>query len=119
MKNLIIVGAGGFGREAFYLAKAVKEANNPDWCIKGFIDDNLHALDGKDCDYPILATISDWHVGPDEVFVIGVASPLAKEKLVEVMRKKGAEFISLIHPRAAVNEKAKIGNVVIITAMGI
>lgn len=110
MKNLIIVGAGGFGREALYLAKAVKEANNPDWCIKGFIDDNLHALDGKDCDYPILGTISDWHVGPDEVFVIGVASPLAKEKLVEVMRKKGAEFISLIHPRAAVNEKAKIGN---------
>lgn len=33
MKNLIIVGAGGFGREALYLAKAVKEADNPDWCI--------------------------------------------------------------------------------------
>ncbi|MBO7213149.1 MAG: sugar O-acyltransferase, partial [Rikenellaceae bacterium] len=62
MLDIIIVGAGGFGREALYLAKAVIEYNNYDWQIKGLIDDNLHALDGKDCDYKVIGTIKDWVV---------------------------------------------------------
>jgi len=36
MKDLIIVGAGGFGREAYYLAKSLGK-----WRIKGFIDDQV------------------------------------------------------------------------------
>ena len=109
MKDLIIVGAGGFGREALYLAREIQEKSKTDWQVKGFIDDNLNALDGKDCDYPILGTISDWPVKQNEVFAMGVASPKGKEKLVAIMQNKGAEFISLVHPRAAISIKAKIG----------
>ena len=109
MLDIIIVGAGGFGREALYLAKAVIEYNNYDWQIKGLIDDNLHALDGKDCDYKVIGTIKDWVVGENERYVLGVANPAVKAKLVEQLSAKGAEFISLINPLAMVNEKAKLG----------
>lgn len=109
MKNIIIVGAGGFGREALYLAKEIKKYYNHDWNIKGFINDDIHALDDIDCDYPILGRIQDWVVAENDLYVLGAAKPEAKEILVNIMKAKGAEFISLIHPQALVNEKAKFG----------
>lgn len=41
MKDLIIIGAGGFGREVAWL---VEEINNkqPKWNIVGFVDDSLY-----------------------------------------------------------------------------
>lgn len=109
MKNIIIVGAGGFGREALYFTKAAKESYGYEWNIKGFIDDNLSSLSGVDCDYPVLGTIKDWVVGPDDLYVLGVASPNAKEKIVQIMEAKGAEFVTVVHPAAQIYEKSKIG----------
>ena len=40
MKNLIIVAAGGCGREVLQWAKDINRIENR-WNIKGFIDDNL------------------------------------------------------------------------------
>ena len=37
MKDLYIIGAGGFGREVLWLVKRIN-AMNPTWNIKGFID---------------------------------------------------------------------------------
>lgn len=109
MKDLIIVGAGGFGREALYLAKYIKESRNEQWNIKGFIDDNLGALDGVKCDYKVIGTIKNWQVSFNEVFVMGISSPVAKEKVVILMKSKGAHFLTLIHPMALIYENAEIG----------
>ena len=44
MKNVIIVGAGGFGREVYnYVEDCIKAGAQ--WQIKGLLDDNPHALD--------------------------------------------------------------------------
>ena len=40
MNNLIIVGAGGFGRELLQWAKDINKVEKK-WIIKGFIDDTL------------------------------------------------------------------------------
>ena len=45
MKNLYIVGAGGFGREVYAWLLDLPECNF-EWQIKGFLDDNLEAMDG-------------------------------------------------------------------------
>ena len=104
MKNLIIVCAGGFGREVYYMAKEIGK-----WNIKGFIDDNMHVLDGMDIAVPLLGSISSWKVSEDEVFALGVSSPATKEKIVEIMKAKGASFETLISPRAHIIETATIG----------
>ena len=44
MKQLIIVGASGFGRELLQWCKDVQKVKK-EWEIAGFIDDNLQALD--------------------------------------------------------------------------
>ena len=39
MKNLIIIGASGFGREVAWLVERINQ-KNPTWNLLGFIDDN-------------------------------------------------------------------------------
>ena len=45
MKDIIIVGAGGSGREVLDTIKYINRYEKT-WKIKGFIDDNLLALKG-------------------------------------------------------------------------
>ena len=69
MKDLIIAGAGGFGREAYYLARSINHVK-PTWNIKGFINDISDALEGHNCDLPIIGTITDWEPQDNEIFVV-------------------------------------------------
>ena len=97
MKRVIIVGAGGFGREAYYLVQAINEIKTR-YEIVGFLDDNLNALDGKKIDSPIIGRIDEWIPKGDEVYVMGIASPKIKEVIANTLISKGATFITLIHP---------------------
>ena len=108
MKDLIIVGAGGFGREVYYLAKAIN-AVAPRWNIKGFINDIPVDLKSVKIDLPILGTIKDWNPGGDEVFAMGISSPAGKEKVATILKSKGAKFETLIAPHAFVCPTASIG----------
>ncbi len=108
MKDLIIAGAGGFGREALALAKTLNNIE-PRWNIKGFINDIPDALDGVKCSHGIIGTIKDWIPSENEVFVMGVSSPAGKEKIASILKSKGAQFITLIHPYAIVNEYVTMG----------
>lgn len=45
MTDLVIVGAGGHGREAVSVARAAKRAGSADWNVIGFVDDG--ASDGS------------------------------------------------------------------------
>ena len=108
MKEIIIVGAGGFGRETLTLIKRINKLENK-WIIKGFIDDNPHSLEGKDCGYGIIGSIQDWNPSDNEVFAMGISSPQAKEKVVRVLKERGVKFETLISPNSIINESAKIG----------
>ena len=112
MKDLIIVGAGGFGREAYYTAKTIGN-----WNIKGFIDDDVNALSGVQCECKIIGTIKDWKISDNEDYVIGIASPKAKEIVTTMLKEKGANFVTLIHPRAIIYETAEIGEGCVIGGM--
>lgn len=112
MKDLIIVGAGGFGREAYHLAKTIGN-----WNIIGFIDDNPNALKGYKCEAKIVGSIKDWTPTENEEFAMGIASPKGKESIANYLKTKGANFVSLIHPRAMVYDTAEIGEGCIIGGM--
>lgn len=105
MKNLIIVGAGGFGREAYYLAKSLGKYN-----IKGFIDDReIDMTQKKIYDAKWLGTIKDWQPSDNEVFAMGIASPKAKEAVANILKAKGAKFETLVASTAYVNPTTILG----------
>lgn len=114
MKDLIIVGASGLGREVLQMCLEINGLTNC-WNIKGFIDDNLHALDNIESRYQVLGSIKDWQPKENEVFVFAIAAPRIKEKNVNSMLQKGAKFETVISPRAFIADNAQIGQGVVIS----
>ena len=108
MKDIVIIGAGGFGREVLQWIKDINKVK-PTWNIVGFLDDNLNALDGFNCDYKVVGTVKDWQPKESERFVMAVANPKTKQAIAENMKAKGAIFTSLIHPTARISDISKIG----------
>lgn len=107
MKNLIIIGAGGMGRTLY--SNALESVGyGVSFVVKGFIDDNLHALEGFQ-NYPaILDTIRDYFPQQDDMFVSSIGGTSRKACVEEIIRR-GGEFMGLIHKTARINTNAKLG----------
>ena len=114
MKDIIIVGAGGFGRE---VADWIEDINDvsPTWNVLGFLDDNLDALKGYASDYKVIGKISDWEPKPNQWYACGLAFPRAKRHCVGLLQSKGAKFATIIHPTAIISKFSEIGEGTIIT----
>lgn len=108
MKELIIVGAGGFGRELLCWAKEINKTEAR-WSIKGFIDDNPDALSGYECDCSVIGSISEWQPSENEEFIIALGFPTVKKKVIDNLLQRGASIVSLIHPDAHIGDYCKIG----------
>ena len=108
MKNLIIIGAGGMGREIYNLATFCKGFNK-EFIIKGFIDDSLSSLEEFKGYPPVISKINEYEIEANDVFVCSVGDVLRKKKFTQPILDKGGEFISLIHPYAFISNNVKIG----------
>ncbi len=115
MKDLIIIGARGFGRELYDLATQCT-AYNKEWTIKGYLDDKQDALEGYDGFPPILGPVETYEVQPNDVFVCALGSIEFKKKYVNIILEKGGKFTNIIHPTAVISNLAKIGTGFIISA---
>ena len=108
MKNLIIVGGGGMGRSVYCIAQGCRDFGVK-FTIKGFIDDDLHSLDGFKGYPPLIDTIQNYKIQPDDVFICSIGNVNTKKRICEELKKRGAEFITLIHKTAIVRQNAVIG----------
>jgi len=113
MKNLIIIGAGGFGREVYGLAKRC-DGYNADFVIKGFLDDKTDALSGFNYPVGIISSIADYRPERDDVFVCALGSVQQKMKCFNIILDKGGVFINLIHPSSIIMDNVKLGTGLII-----
>jgi len=113
MKNLIIIGAGGLGREIYFHAMECNEYNKQ-FRIKGFIDNNINSLDNFKDYPPLLSKIDDYKISGNDVFVCAVGNVSTKKIIISKILIKGGEFISLIHPTARIAHDSKIGDGIII-----
>lgn len=105
MRDLIIVGAGGFGRETIDVVRAINSVT-PTWRLLGVVDDGpsqvnlkrLHALDVAH-----LGTLSD--IPANSSVAVGVGSPRARSAIVSALSLPGYRFPVLIHPTAIVGSQ--------------
>lgn len=112
MTDLIIVGASGFGRELLATIESINEIE-PTWNVLGFIDDDPDALDGYEIDYKVLGFITDWKPKGEELYALGIANPRTKEKIVPILKNRGARFATVIAPTATVERGTKLGEGVV------
>ena len=113
MRNLIIIGAGGCGREVLQWAKDINEKEKR-WNIRGFLDDDLDALKDKICDVPVVAKVDDYIPDINDDFVCCIGNSKIRKVVTEKLKAKGATFITLIHPNAIIADSCKLGEGVII-----
>lgn len=107
MKNLIIIGAGGMGRTIY--SNALESVGYGEkFVVKGFIDDNLSALDGFENYPPVIGTIRDYQPQPDDVFMSSIGGAARRPCMEEIIRR-GGEFIELIHKTARIYQNVKLG----------
>jgi sugar O-acyltransferase (sialic acid O-acetyltransferase NeuD family) len=106
-RRVIIVGAGGFGREVLLWAHAAW----PDQAgrIAGFLSADPAALDGHPARPPILGDPDTFSVQPGDGFLLAIGIPLVRRRVAESLVGRGATFLTLVHPTAIVAETATIG----------
>ncbi|SFS28972.1 acetyltransferase [Pseudomonas sp. NFACC42-2] len=115
VKKLVILGAGGFGREVHaWLLDSIrsgtcKPTDGVVWEIAGFIDDFSNAPDIFPSLPPILSKIDEYEPEPDSYVVCAIADPAAKKMLANKLLLKGAKFFSLVHPSVVVGTNVTIG----------
>ena len=107
MKYLIIVGAGGMGRTMFDMARE-SCGYETEFVIKGFIDDNITALNDFMNYPPIIDTITDYIPCKEDVFICSIGGEFRKWGMSKIINR-GGEFISLIHKTARIGSNVIMG----------
>lgn len=115
MKNLVVIGAGDFGRETMWIIERINKVA-PTWNILGFVDGgNLEpTIDG----YPVLGGL-EWLSNCEiELFVVcAIASGKIKESIrTELETKKNIFWANLIDPTAIVGKGCTLEDGCIICA---
>lgn len=110
MKHLVIIGARGWGREVYatFIHSRMYESGGYD--IKGFLDDNSKAIDGLKGDWPpILGSVEDYEVQPDDMFFCAMGDAHWRKHYAEIISKKGGHFINIIDRLSWISPSATIG----------
>jgi len=95
------------GRTMYDIARESIQYNT-EFTIKGFIDDNIHALDCFENYPPLLDTISEYRPQDKDVFVCSIGGRLRKA-CIESLLSRGGKFQTVIHHTARILTNAFIG----------
>lgn len=109
-ERLILVGAGGFGRELYFWAADCHAAGTLP-ALGGFLDDVVHELPGYDL--PRLGSLQDYTPAASDLFLVALGEPAKKRLVVELLQTRGGRFATLRHPTTTVVRTASIGEGVI------
>ena len=109
MKQLIIVGARGWGREV-YAAAVNLDSYKKDFEIKGFLDSKLDAFEGLKGEYPpIINSPENYEIQPNDIFFIAMGEPKWRKHYAELIERKGGRFMTIIAKGAFINKTVTIG----------
>lgn len=117
MRDLVIYGAGGFGRETALMIYQINR-QTPLWNLLGFYDDGKEkglTIDGL----PVLGSISDLNRhGKEMDVVLGISDPVIRRKLRSEISNTSLSFPAVIHPSVMTGDlqRNSMGDGVIIAA---
>ena len=115
--DLVIMGAGGFGREASLLVEEINRSDKgkEEWNLLGFLDDDKEKWGQILRGYKVLG---GWEVLaelPQSVLTICVVGdPISKKRMVLQAEKLERRFANLIHPDLVLSVDVEVGSGVLI-----
>ena len=114
MKQIVIIGAGGFGREVAWLIEEINK-ESPTWDLKGFIDEDP-LLEGKVLNgYKVIGGIES--IKKENLYAcIAIGSPQVKKEIVKKLQGTNIKYANLIHPNVVKSSYITYGQGCIICA---
>ena len=116
MKDMVIYGAGGLGREVAQMLEDIN-AREPRWSVLGFLSDDP-ALQGTiSGDLPVIGS-SEWvraRTQPISV-VVAVGSPALKYRLMQRVRGPLTTFPTMVHPSVTMGRRVSLGEGTVVGA---
>ena len=103
MKNIAIIGAGGFGREVKTILDSINKGN-PTYVFLGFYDDGLkkgEIVNG----YPVLGGVEDINnINENCSIVIAIGDPQIKFSIFNKIKNAKIDFPNIVHPNVLISD---------------
>lgn len=117
LKNLYIIGAGGFGREVAWLVERIN-AETPTWNLKGFLDDNADVQGTLQGEYPVVGGCDYLKGISKEVWLVcAVGASKTRRSIIEKLNEfPNVRYATLIDPSVICSKRVTIGEGSIICA---
>lgn len=115
MKDLYIIGAGGFGREVAWIVERINSIK-PTWNLKGFIDDNETLWGNTEGEYHVFGGCEYLSALEDVYAVCAVGSSNVRKKIIEKLKDTSVKFATLVDPSVLYSNSVKIGEGAIVCA---
>lgn len=117
MKDIVIIGASGFGKEISWLIEEINKENKR-WNILGYVDDDKSKIGYKVNNYDVFGTV-DWLLDKELNVVIAIADPIIRREIASKLKDTANDFPNLIHPNILKSESIEMGKGIIIAANSI
>lgn len=115
MKDLYIIGAGGFGREVAWLVERINDVT-PIWNLKGFIDDNESLWGTEEGKHKVLGGC-EYLKSLGEVYAVcAIGNARVRKSVVAKLSDSEVRFATLIDPSVIMSKRVEVGKGVIICA---
>ncbi len=115
MRDLIVVGAGGHGRETLDIIEAIN-AVDPTWSFLGFTNDGDFVADRVDRRAARVLGPTDLLAEADAFYVIGIGDSAARERLDQLLTGWARTAATLVHPTATIASDNRIADGVLVAA---
>ena len=113
MKNIVIIGAGGVGREVSLIIQQINELEQT-WNLLGFIDDNTDNWGKVINGYSVIGGIDSLEfLSNDTYIVIAIANYKVKKNIVNKTNNK-FKFATIVHPKVWIHDYMTVGEGTII-----
>lgn len=111
MKDIIVVGASGFGMETLWLARRLGRN------VIGFLDDTTEKQNKQILGVPVLGPIDECGKYENNEFIVAIGSPRGRKSVVSRLLDYAVlEYATLIDPSAIVDKDVSVGEGSIICA---
>ena len=116
MKDIIIIGAGGVGRETAQLIEDINSKKRQ-WNLLGFIDDNKD-LHGRNVNgYEVIGGSEAVGNFTGKIYgICTISNPVIKQRALSKLKGTNIEYARLVHPTAVVSRHVEMGEDIIIQA---
>lgn len=114
MQDIVIIGAGGVGKEVALLIEQINK-RELSYNLIGFIDDNISLRDTQINRYTVLGGIEYLNTMTSTInAVCAIANYKVKKNIISSIKSNNVNFVNIIHPDADISNTNLIGEGVII-----